>query len=259
MKKFPLWSILELRLTVNELVKIICFEKEKLEMCRMAFRGIADFLLHRLGKYEDRQRRSGVRREPVRITCRGSASCVWAVVLNYNGLRDTEMCIHSLRESGYLSLDIVVVDNASPDGSGDALARLFPEIPVCARRNGGYGQGTMPASALPSPGSEVYTGRKQRCRRAEGIPGADGGMLERDAGIGVVNGRCFTCPSGKTLLGPREFNRWMCTGLNVGRDAAGCRSTTLECDVDYVCGVLLLVRREVLRPSGSGRELFYVF
>jgi rhamnosyltransferase len=61
MKKFPLWSILELRLTVNELVKIICFEKEKLEMCRMAFRGIADFLLHRLGKYEDRQRRSGVR------------------------------------------------------------------------------------------------------------------------------------------------------------------------------------------------------
>jgi len=59
--------------------------------------GIADFLLHRLGKYEDSSAGAGFAREPVRITCRGSASWCLAVVLNYNGLRDTEMCIHSLR------------------------------------------------------------------------------------------------------------------------------------------------------------------
>ena len=51
----------------------------------------------------------------------------------------------------------------------------------------------------------------------------------------------------------------MCTGLNVGRDAAGCRSTTLECDVDYVCGVLLLVRREVFETVGLLEESFFMY
>jgi len=89
MKKFPLWSILELRLTVNELVKIICFEKEKLEMCRMAFRGIADFLF--APSREVRRQAAPERGSPVSQS--GSPAAVqppgvWAVVLNYNGLRD---------------------------------------------------------------------------------------------------------------------------------------------------------------------------
>jgi len=51
MKRFPRWSILELRLTFNELMKIICFEPRKAEMCRMALKGVADFAAGRLGPY----------------------------------------------------------------------------------------------------------------------------------------------------------------------------------------------------------------
>ena len=187
---------------------------------------------------------------------------VWAVVLNYNGLRDTEMCIHSLRESGYLSLDIVVVDNASPDGSGDALARLFPEIPVLRPgRNGGYGAGNNAGIRFAlARGAKYILVVNNDVVVQKGFLEPMVGMLERDAGIGVVNGKVFYLSEpGKLFSALGEFNRWMCTGLNVGRDAAGCRSTTLECDVDYVCGVLLLVRREVFETVGLLEESFFMY
>jgi rhamnosyltransferase len=47
---FPLWSIKEMIITGNELLKIICFENNKREKFKMAFMGIRDFLAHRLGK-----------------------------------------------------------------------------------------------------------------------------------------------------------------------------------------------------------------
>ena len=43
------------------------------------------------------------------------------VVLNYNGLEDTLECIGSLRRSQGINVRIIVVDNGSPDGSGEAL------------------------------------------------------------------------------------------------------------------------------------------
>jgi len=115
------------------------------------------------------------------------------------------MCIHSLRESGYLSLDIVVVDNASPDGSGDALARLFPEIPVL--RPGGTadtGREQCRHPLCPRPGSEVILVVNNDVVVQKGFLEPMVGMLERDAGIGVVNGKVFYLSEpGKTLLGPR--------------------------------------------------------
>jgi len=95
-------------------------------------------------------------------------------------------------ESGYLSLDIVVVDNASPTGAGTPSPGSFPKSRSCA------------------PGGTADTGREQ-CRHPlcprrgakyilvvnndvvvqKGFLEPMVGMLERDAGIGVVNGKVF--------------------------------------------------------------------
>jgi GT2 family glycosyltransferase len=69
---------------------------------------------------------------------------VWIVVLNWNGLSDTLVCLESLRDLQYTQRRVVVVDNGSTDGSLYALrsaeSRLSIEI-IDAGRNLGYAGG----------------------------------------------------------------------------------------------------------------------
>jgi GT2 family glycosyltransferase len=64
---------------------------------------------------------------------------VTAVVLNWCGEEDTAACIRSLLGSDYPRLRILLVDNASPDGSGERLRTRFPELEhLSTERNLGY-------------------------------------------------------------------------------------------------------------------------
>ena len=53
-----------------------------------------------------------------------SAPAVSAVVLNWNGGETTRSCLRSLAAANYPNLSIIVVDNASSDGSVDELAKI---------------------------------------------------------------------------------------------------------------------------------------
>lgn len=54
---------------------------------------------------------------------------VCAVVLNWNGEEDTAACLDSLLAQRDVSIEILVVDNASPDGSGARLHARYPKLP----------------------------------------------------------------------------------------------------------------------------------
>jgi hypothetical protein len=65
-----------------------------------------------------------------------------AVVLSWNGREETLACLRSLAEVSYEPFDVVVVDNASGDGSADAVAAEFPGVElVRSDRNLGYAGG----------------------------------------------------------------------------------------------------------------------
>jgi GT2 family glycosyltransferase len=51
---------------------------------------------------------------------------VVAVILNWCAADDTTACVNSLIAQQGVALTPLIVDNASPDGSGDTLARRFP-------------------------------------------------------------------------------------------------------------------------------------
>ena len=55
-----------------------------------------------------------------------ASPAVAVIVLNWNGLEDTRACLASLAAQTYPALRMIVVDNASEDGSGAILAREFP-------------------------------------------------------------------------------------------------------------------------------------
>lgn len=60
----------------------------------------------------------------------GRRPSVWAVVLAYNGREVVLRCLASLRTLTYPALKILLVDNASSDGTEEAARKRFPEIEV---------------------------------------------------------------------------------------------------------------------------------
>lgn len=67
---------------------------------------------------------------------------VWVVVLGFNGLDDTLQCLESLARVDDGVPGVVYVDNASADGSADAVASRFPWCHVVRNRtNEGYAGG----------------------------------------------------------------------------------------------------------------------
>ncbi len=58
----------------------------------------------------------------------GANPRVTVVVVNWNRKADTLACLDSLSNLSYPNLNILVVDNASEDGSPQAIAEAFPEI-----------------------------------------------------------------------------------------------------------------------------------
>ena len=64
------------------------------------------------------------------------------VVLTWNGLGDTVKCLRSLAEVSSPTLEVIVVDNGSTDGTPDVVAREFPNVRVVRNdRNLGFAEG----------------------------------------------------------------------------------------------------------------------
>ncbi|MBM4436215.1 MAG: glycosyltransferase family 2 protein [Actinobacteria bacterium] len=92
---------------------------------------------------------------------------VCVVVLNYNGAGHVEPCLASLLATEYPALEVVVVDNASRDGSPATIQRQFPDVAfVAAGANLGFARGnnlalqraSAPLLAVLNPDTTVEPG-----------------------------------------------------------------------------------------------------
>lgn len=71
-----------------------------------------------------------------------SCPVVYVIVLTWNNYHDTKNCLKSLQQATYPNLRIVVVDNASPDGSGRRLQEEFSQYSfVFNEANLGFSRG----------------------------------------------------------------------------------------------------------------------
>ena len=67
---------------------------------------------------------------------------VFVIVLNWNGGGVTLSCLQSLRKIYYENYRVVLVDNASTDGSAERVEQCFPEVLVIKnKRNVGFDSG----------------------------------------------------------------------------------------------------------------------
>lgn len=179
---------------------------------------------------------------------------VAAVVLSWNGREETLACLRSLEGEG---VDVIVVDNASEDGSAEAVAGLGVEL-IRNDRNVGYAGGmNVGIRAAFARGADAVLLLNND---VEVEPGAVAVLSAAAEGVGAV------CPlitfahdpetvwyAGASFDPRRGYNgRHRGLGEHVTRFAA-------PTETDRACGAAMLLPRSALEQVGELDEWLFAY
>ncbi len=173
-------------------------------------------------------------------------------VVHWNDLPATRACLESLAAST-CACQIMVVDNASSDGSGDALRRLFPAVEVW----------TAPDNLLFAGGANRVLQEVMTRNYSYGIIMNNDTRVESTMVTELVAAAEAEPEAG--LLGPKIFYEsepeliwsaggrihwWSGQSAHLGLRRRDGPEFDIARDVDYLTGCCLLVRRSVVQDIG---------
>ena len=196
------------------------------------------------------------------------APTVSAVVVSFNSRDCLPDCVRSLRSEGVN--DIVVVDNASSDGSVEAVLAADPDVTIVATgANLGYGSGAnrgveaatgdhvliMNPDTVVEPGTvKALTAALERDPglaavgpRIENVDGTLYPSVRRFPDLGVATGHAFF---GLVWPGNPFTRRYRMLDRDHERPASG---------VDWVSGACFLVRRSAFEVVGGFDEAYFMY
>ena len=196
---------------------------------------------------------------------------VSVIVVSYNTREVLRRCLARLQEeSAGIDAEVIVVDNASRDGSAEMVAACFPQFQlVPSRSNLGFAAGNNVGFArargsyvvLLNPDAFIGEGALATAiARMQAAPrvGLAGGRLQDESGHLQPSGRLypsllneFLVISGLAARYPRSrfFGRFDRTWADPGRDSR----------VDWVPGAFTIIRREALQAVGHFDERFFLY
>lgn len=192
------------------------------------------------------------------------------VVVNHNAGRFLPGCLASIQAAaGDLALDVVLVDNASTDGSTEAAAKAHPELRVLANltnrgfaaaANQGVAATAAPFAFLLNPDAEITEGRLPSLVKvaADRPRAAVLGPLVRNTD-GSIQASARKVPSlleslGHAFLGPFAQNNRFSRAYTM---AEWDRSS--EREVEWVSGCAMLLRREAFDAVGGFDEGYFMY
>lgn len=192
------------------------------------------------------------------------------VIATWNCKKYVEECLHSFRQHVRISSEVIVVDNASTDGTAEMIAQQFPEVRLIrSADNVGFARanniGILASNsrylALINPDVKLLAGCVERALaaiEAEPSVGMLGpGMIGRD---GSVHRSGMRFPTLWNLLCDalalhRVFGRRPIFGGHLMADFNWDSSR----DVDVLSGWFWLIRRDALREVGLLDEQFFMY
>jgi len=186
----------------------------------------------------------------------------WAVICNWNGGEINLTCLSSLVAQGIDERRIVFIDNASTDGSPEAIALSFPRARLLRNEdNLGYGAATNQGIELAlDEGAELVLLVNNDVTFAEGaLAGMKAALLEHDTS-GIVGPRIVHASEPEKVWsagGRLTFRQNLSTMIGHGRPDGPSYQRTF--DVDYVAGCAMLVRSEVFRRVGTLDEAYFAY
>lgn len=190
-----------------------------------------------------------------------NAPKVTIIVLNWNGKADTMECMDSLRKVTYPNYKILLVDNASTDGSVELFKKSYPDIElIVSDKNLGFAGGNnLGIRRAMEDGADMLLLLNNDTTVYPDF--LDGLVLtaQSDERIGIVGPKiCFYGDPQKVWSAGGAIN--MFTGA-IGNIGEGLPQDSLQGlkRVDYVSGCALLIKSSVVRQIGLMDEDYFLY
>lgn len=183
------------------------------------------------------------------------------VLLNWKGYDDTVACVESCLKLDHPGTTILIVDNASPDGSGDRLHERFPDLPYLQTGAnlgfaGGNNAGIREAARMGADfawilnnDTEVHRGALSalvRCARS-------------DERIGLVGSRIFYHSRPDVLwFAGGSYDPRTGRSFHEGEGETDGPAFQVRKDVQYVTGCSMLLPLRLLPEVGLMDERFFL-
>jgi hypothetical protein len=193
------------------------------------------------------------------------------VIVNWNTRDYVRACLKSIYEHrGSVSIEVIVVDNDSSDGSADMIRRQFPDVRLLARReNLGFAGGN-------NAGMEVARGDcvlllNPDTVLLDDVVARSLDYLREHPEVGVlgcqvyesrttIQRTCFRFPSPlNTLAWVTGFGGWFPKSRIAGRASYGPWSRETARPVEVVSGMYMFIRREALEDVGLMDDQYFMF
>lgn len=191
----------------------------------------------------------------------GAGPLVVSVILNTNHRQDTLECLASLAAGTYANHRAILLDNASTDGSVEAVRAAFPGVRVIPlERNLGYaGNNNVGIAAAMAEGADwVFVLNEDTVLAADCVAAlVEAG--ERDPGTGIVGPMVYHHdePGIIQSAGGRLSASW--ESFHEGQNVADEGQYASARQVDWISGCAILVRRAVIEQVGpiDARYFYY--
>lgn len=185
-----------------------------------------------------------------------------AVVLNWCDAPATEACVRSLQEDGYPELSILVVDNASPDGSGERLRERLTDVEFLQTgRNLGYSGGNNRgiAEALRADADFVLVLNPDTLIE----PGAISLLVAAargTSGVGAVAPTVVRMDDpGEVWYAGGAFDPMRGLGVHWTEPAGGRSRSDAAAEVSFFSGCAVLLAAPVIREVGAFPEDYFLY
>ncbi len=178
---------------------------------------------------------------------------VYIVVLNYNGRRWIESCIDSLLNTRYENFRVILVDNASGDGSIEFVRSRFPQVRIIENsHNIGFSEGNNVGIREALAGNADYIVLLNPDTRVE--PGWLGEMItvgEAESSVGILGAVQLEYEGA-------EFNSWT---KNMAREFLDelREPACAWIRTDWVEGACFTVKRRVFEDAGLLDPIYFAF
>jgi GT2 family glycosyltransferase len=191
------------------------------------------------------------------------------IIVSYNTREMTLDCLRTLTvELSGIESEIWVVDNASEDGSAEAVRRDFPEVHLIASdKNLGFGAANnrgmerskgdaillLNSDAFPRPGAIAALLKYLEQHPDVGVAGPR--LLNKDGSLQLS---CFKFPSPARCW---LENLWLSALFRKSPSLGDYRRWPHDSErvVEFVSGACLLVRRVVYEQVGGFDEMFFMY
>jgi N-acetylglucosaminyl-diphospho-decaprenol L-rhamnosyltransferase len=169
-----------------------------------------------------------------------------AVVVNWNGEALLVPCLEAIAAGGSL-VHVVLVDNASTDGSVDLVRRRFPDVEIVTNsRNDGWARGNnLGIRRMLDAGFEIVMLFNTDARPAPGWAREVEGAFDADVRLGAVGFRLF---EGRDPRLDRAFEQ-----------AAQVAHVSIERRIETITGAAMALRGSALQEVGLIDETYFLY